>query len=109
MKVKVIKAFRAHGELMPVGTVLNIRDEDFTKLIGKVEPLNLDQLEQEYSCLIRRFWSLDDDPTATMDEARRLVVWIDQIYRQLQRAGRRVPVRLPVERNQAHVQKELAL
>jgi hypothetical protein len=70
---------------------------------------NLDLLEQEYFSLIRRFWSLDEDPDATTEEARQLVCWIDQIYWRLRQYGRRVPVRLPVERHQAQAQKGVAL
>jgi len=40
MRVKVVKTFKARGELIPVGTVLNIRDEDLSKLIDKVYPLD---------------------------------------------------------------------
>lgn len=77
---------------------------------AKAEQLHLERLQQEYFALLRRFWQIDTDPAATMDEARRLVVRLDELYRTLCQAGRRVPVRLPLERrNQATTQKGVAL
>ena len=70
---------------------------------------DLDQMEQKYLSSLARFWSLDDDPAATMDEARRLVDRLDELYCELHHQGRRVPARLPVERNRDQVQKEMAL
>lgn len=108
MKVQVIKAFKVRGELMPVGTILKIRDDDYLKLIGKVEPvepLTVDQMELEYCALLDRFWQIDDDPAAITEEARWLVTRLDELYRTLHQAGRRVPVRLPVERKTSGGQK----
>ncbi|MEA5115972.1 MAG: hypothetical protein VB050_18300 [Geobacteraceae bacterium] len=112
MKVKVIRAFKARGELMPVGTVLNIRDQDYPMLIGKVEPtepLTTDQLQYEYFALLNRFWQIDKDPATATDETRRTVARLDELYRALHQAGRRVPVRLPVERNQYETKRSIRL
>lgn len=61
--------------------------------------------EAEYLTLLARFWDLDDDPAATMNEARRLVDRLDELYRELFRQGRRVPVRLPVERRKVRTKE----
>lgn len=55
--------------------------------------------EVEYFKLLARFWSLDDDPKAPskelLEEASKLVVKLDELYQELHRQGRKVPVRLP--------------
>lgn len=62
--------------------------------VGKQSP---ERMQQEYLALLARFWSLDDDPAATMDEARNIVVRLDALYQELHRLGRPVPVRLDME------------
>lgn len=112
MKVKVTKAFKARGELMPVGTMLNIRDEDYPVLIGKVEPtepLTADQMQHEYYALLTRFWMIDKDPATTTDETRRIMARLDELYRALRLAGQCVPTRLPVERNQYETKRSIRL
>jgi hypothetical protein len=59
---------------------------------------DLDQMEKEYFEYLARFWFLDDDPGATMDEARRVVDRLDVLFQALRSNGRNPPVRLPVER-----------
>jgi hypothetical protein len=66
-------------------------------------------MQSEYFTLLRRFWEIDADQAATLDEARRLVIRLDELYRALHQAGRRVPVRLPVERTTRDAQRKLAL
>lgn len=112
MKVKVIKAFRYRGQILEVGTVLTIRSGDYPRLYllaAPAEPVSTEIIQAEYFSLLSRFWSLDDDPAVTMDEARRLVDRLDALYKQLHQAGRKVPIRLPIERLREHTQEELAL
>ncbi len=62
---------------------------------------NIDGMQAEYMNLLRRHWSIDDDPDVTMEEARQLVDRLDVLYQQLHRQGYKVPVRLPMERSNA--------
>lgn len=109
MQVKTTKEFRYQGRILPVGTLLAIHREDFPQVAHLTEAVEPSGMEAEYLFLLARFWSLEDDPAATMDEARRLVDRLDELYQALHSNGRRVPVRLPVERNRDQVQKEIAL
>lgn len=101
MLVEVAKPFKLRGQLLNVGAVLDVLEESLERLGDKVAPLGIDTAEREYFRALSRFWSLDDDPAATMDEARRLLARLDELYQLLQHHGRKVPVRLPVERRAA--------
>jgi len=71
-------------------------------------PATVNQMEREYITLLRHFWAIDD--TGPIEECQRLLAKLDELYRELQRQGRRVPVRLPIERHhREHVQGEMAL
>jgi hypothetical protein len=61
---------------------------------------SVDHLEFDYLQLLTRFWKLDDDPSATSENIHRLIGRLDELYQELHRQGRRVPVRLPLERCQ---------
>lgn len=101
MQVRVTEPFKIRGKLMTPGTVLNIPDEALTRLTGRVapiEPASIEVMEAEYFTLLARYWTIDSDPTATMDEVRELVDRLDLLYRALRGNGRNPPVRLPVER-----------
>lgn len=57
------------------------------------------KMESEYFTLLKKYWLSREDETAfTMDEVRELVNRLDELYRELNSQGRRVPIRLPVER-----------
>ena len=57
------------------------------------------RMESEYFTLLKKYWLSREDETAfTMDETGRLVEKLDELYRELNSQGRRVPIRLPVER-----------
>lgn len=58
--------------------------------------IGLTQLE--YMNLLDQFWKLDDDPNGNIEDARQLVVRLDELYRILTTAGTNVPVRLPVKK-----------
>jgi len=97
---------------LQVGTSLTIQEEDYPRLYLKavpIEPVPAEVMETEYFTLLARIWALDTDAAATMDEARRLVDRLDELYQALHRQGRKVPARLPVERNRDQVQPSLAL
>ena len=101
MQVRVIEPFKIRGKLMTPGTVLNIPDGALTRLAGRVvptEPASIEVMEAEYFTLLARYWTIDSDPTATMDEVRELVNRLDELFQALHRQGRKVPVRLPIER-----------
>ncbi|MRR56127.1 MAG: hypothetical protein EG822_16780 [Deltaproteobacteria bacterium] len=68
-------------------------------------------MEKEYIQLLARFWSLDDTPPGISDkDADHVLARLDILFRELTRQGRKVPVRLPVERNRHEPnQKEVAL
>jgi hypothetical protein len=66
-------------------------------------------MEKEYLENLARFWEIDTDFSIPMDESRRLDIRLMELYRALQQAGRRVPVRLPVERTTRDAQRKLAL
>jgi hypothetical protein len=87
---------------MTPGTLLNIPDDALPTLAGRVEPVEVDRLQDEYFTLLSAWWKLDDDPESmSMDEARRLVDRLDELYQALHRQGGKVPVRLPLERRVA--------
>ena len=110
LQVKVVKAFRIRGEIMNPGTLLNVSDDLLGKLGGKVEQMNLEQMEAEYFRLLKRHWELDElGPDASFDECRENVNQLDRLFRELHRQGRKVPVRLPVQKKQQMTQEELAL
>jgi hypothetical protein len=113
MKVKITKAFRHRGQILEVGTVLTIRPEDYPRLYLKVvpiEPVATEVMEAEYLHLLAAWWKLDTDPDSmTMDDTRRTFDRLDELYRSLRSNGRNPPIRLPIERNRAEVQRELAL
>jgi len=97
MRAEVIRPFKIRGELMPIGTMLDIRDEDYPRLYLKVvpiEPATADVMEAEYLTLLARYWTIDSDPTATMDEVRQLVQRLDALYRELARQGKTMLVRI---------------
>lgn len=74
------------------------------------EKIFIEEMEAEYFRLLRRHWELDEQgPDASMDECRENVIQLDRLYRELHRQGRKVPVRLPVERKEHMTQEELAL
>lgn len=71
---------------------------------------DLDRLEKEYLTILAAWWKLDTDPDSmTMDDTRRTFDRLDELYRSLRSNGRNPPIRLPIERNRAEVQRELAL
>lgn len=60
---------------------------------------DLDRMEHEYFTLLARFWSIDDTPPGISDEeADHVLARLDILFRELTRQGRKVPVRLPIER-----------
>lgn len=74
-------------------------DHHFSRLATLAAPPGeIAKMESEYFTLLARYWTIDSDPTATMDEVRELVNRLDELYQALHRQGRRVPIRLPVER-----------
>lgn len=77
---------------------------------GGLSNIKLDGIQIAYFELLKRYWSLDDDSSVTMDEARRIVDRLDALYQELHQAGRKVPIRLPIEKNRREAgQKEMAL
>lgn len=95
METKSLKALslqRLHGNMH--GNMPETRGR-FQGNIQETCKGNFDQMEQEYFTLLAAWWKLDVDPESmSMDEARRLVDRLDELYQALQRSGRKVPVRL---------------
>lgn len=85
------------------GDTVNLPEGKAAKLIlaGVLKPANIEAMEQEYFTHLKRFWEIDDDPDATDEEAGYLVERLDYLFQTLHRQGRRVPVRLPVEKRKA--------
>lgn len=112
MRVKVVKSFKAFGKLIPAGDIVEIKPEDYPRLYLKVvpaEPVSTEIIEAEYFTLLARFWSHVTEGLP-MAEVRQLVDRLDSLYQELNQAGRRVPIRLPVEKNRREAgQKEMAL
>jgi len=102
MLVRVVRPFKLRGEIVTPGMLLNVPDDSMEPLRGKVEFVTpMDKMQDEYFTLLTRWWQIDDDPTATDEEARGLLVQLDVLYQGLHRSGCKVPVRLPVERKAA--------
>lgn len=59
----------------------------------------VDDMEAEYFRLLERFYEIDEDTNGTheqlLEEARHLVVRLDELFQALNREGRMMPVRLP--------------
>ena len=115
MKYVVAKLFSAkiggkESTFYP-GNIVNLSEGKAAKLIlaGVLTHANIDGMEKEYFTLLARYWTIDSDPTATMDEVRELVDRLEFLYRELRSNGRNPPIRLPVERNRDQVQRGLAL
>jgi hypothetical protein len=64
--------------------------------IPSIDPLQED--ETEYFRLLKRWEEIDDDPTATSEEARDLLASLEILFQELHRQGRNVPVKLPLEK-----------
>lgn len=105
MKLRTLAEIPSAKGIIPAGQIIEIPLSVTEKLKGKVEPLpgpDIDQMEAEYFRLLKRHWELDElGPDASMDECRESVNRLDRLYRELHRQGRKVPVRLPVERRAA--------
>jgi len=104
MKVRVTKKFLHRGQLIEPGTMLTIRDEDLPKVEHLVRPLSVDEMQQEYFTLLAHWW---DDATEELPDAEveRMLSRLDTLYRELHRQGCRVPVRLPVEKNNSSAER----
>ncbi|HOP39883.1 MAG TPA: hypothetical protein PLI53_02455, partial [Geobacteraceae bacterium] len=98
MLVEVSKSFKLRGQTLKVGTVLDVPEESLDRLGAKVAPIGIAVAEREYFRALSRWWEIDEDPTITDDEARRLLARLDELYQMLHQQGRKVPVRLPLER-----------
>lgn len=114
MLVEVVSPFRIRGIELTPGMKIDIPEVTLIKLAGRVrtagEMPDLDVIEAEYFRFLKRHWELDElGPNASMDECRENVRRLDRLYRELHRQGRKVPVRLPVEKKQNMIQEELAL
>lgn len=109
MLVEVVKPFTLRGQKVNFGAVLDVPEGSLESLKGKVKPIGLAAAEREYFRALSRWWELDDDLEATKEEARRLSCRLDLLYQMLHRQGRKVPIRLPVERHRDQGQRELAL
>ena len=101
MLVEVKKSFRLRGQPLNVGAVLDVPEESLERFGGKVAPLGLAVAEREYYRALKRWWELDADPSSTNQEALKLLARLDELYRLLHREGRKVPVRLPIEKIKA--------
>ena len=97
MLVEVTKSFKLRGQLLNIGAVLDVPEESLERLEGKVTPLGIAVAEREYFRALSRWWELDADKGATLDESRRLVARLDELYQMLHRQDCKVPVRLPTE------------
>ena len=98
MQVRVVRPFKIKGRLQEIGTLLKLPESAVLLLAGRVQPVGDESLMDEYQRLLKRYHEIDQDPAATMDEVRQLVDRLDELYRELNSQGRRVPIRLPVER-----------
>lgn len=98
MLVEVAKPFKLRGQTLKVGTVLDVPEESLDRLGDKVAPLGIAVAEREYFRALSRWWELDADPAATDEEYERLLTRLDELYQMLHRQGRKVLVRLPLER-----------
>jgi len=68
-------------------------------LAGMLKSASVEVMEQEYFTLLSRYFSIDDTPPGISDEeADRVLARLDILFRELTRQGRKVPVRLPVEK-----------
>jgi hypothetical protein len=85
------------------GDMIDLPEEKVKRLLlaGVLAPTEIEGMQAEYFTLLARFWEIDDDPNGTIDEARRIVARLNELYMELHRQGRQVPVRLPVERSKA--------
>jgi len=105
MKYVVAKLFSAkiggkESTFYP-GNTVNLSEGKAAKLIlaGVLTHANIDQMEKEYFTLLAKYWLSREDETAfTMDETGQLLERLDELYQALHRQGRKVPIRLPVER-----------
>ncbi|MEA5113995.1 MAG: hypothetical protein VB050_08185 [Geobacteraceae bacterium] len=87
---------------MAVGTVFDAPESVLQRIEGKVTPVGLDTAEREYYRALSRWWTIDDDPTVTLEDSRRLLLFLEELYALLRKNGRIVPVRLPVVKNYTH-------
>lgn len=108
MLVEVVKQFKSRGQLVKVGTVLDVSEESLDRLGDRIAPLGVAVAESEYFRALSRWWDLDADPAATDEEYERLLARLDELYRMLHRQGRKVPVRLPLERTRGAAEKEFS-
>ncbi|HOP40445.1 MAG TPA: hypothetical protein PLI53_05330 [Geobacteraceae bacterium] len=98
MLVETIKPFKLRGQPLNAGTILDIPEESLERFGDRIAPLGIAVAEREYFRALRRWWELDEDPAATDEESESLLARLDELYQMLHRHGRKVPVRLPVER-----------
>jgi hypothetical protein len=107
MRYRILKKFtmKEGGQVqtLPPGGFIDLDEAKAARLLqaGVITETDTDlgQMEKEYFKYLSRFWDLDDDPTATIEEARVLLARLEILFQELHRQGRRVPVRLPIERN----------
>lgn len=83
------------------GDTVDITEDKAARLItaGVLSPrlstTELDRMEAEYFRYLKRFFEIDDDPAATIEEARDLLARLEVLFQELHRQGRKVPVWLP--------------
>lgn len=103
MTWKVVQAFSAKmgngTKVFHPGDEIDLPADKSARLLlaGVITANDLDGMEAEYLILLKRFWEIDTDFSVPMDESRRLDERLSELYRALNQAGRKVPVRLPVE------------
>ena len=112
-KVAKVAKVETVTEAPPPAKVAKVAKPDryFSRLATLADPSGeITKMESEYFHLLTRYCLSREDETAfTMDEVRRLVDRLDELYQALRRNGVNPPVRLPVERNRDQVQRGLAL
>ncbi len=98
MLVEVVKPFSLRGQPLDVGVILDVPEGALDRLGDRVAPLRVEAAESEYLHLLAQWW----DPATEnlpIEEIHRLLARLDVLYQALHRQGRKVPIRLPVERH----------
>jgi len=110
MRWQIIKAFSAkignEHQTFHSGDKVELANDKATKLLlaGVIAPTDLEGQEHEYFTLLAHWW---DDATEELPDAEveRMLSRLDTLYRELHRQGCRVPVRLPVEKNNSSAER----